>query len=71
MKRSEMLKLMLDHMWNPPERVRGMHDGGQQSIIMMDLLLDKLEDAGMLPPMHKDYKGNLDKHPRGYEWESE
>jgi hypothetical protein len=50
MKRSEMLKIMIDHMWNPPKEVSEMCDGGQQSMVMISLLLDKIEEAGMLPP---------------------
>jgi len=50
MKRIDMLKLMLDIHYNPPESIRGMNDGGQQTIRFFDYMLSKMEEAGMLPP---------------------
>lgn len=45
-----MLKLMADHMFNPPKDVQSMHCGGEQMLVLLDRLLDKMEEAGMLPP---------------------
>lgn len=45
-----MLILMVDYMFNPPENIKNMNDGGQQIIVMMKTLLEKMEEAGMKAP---------------------
>lgn len=50
MKRSDMLKLMIDINLNPPADIANMNDGGQQLIRMQDYILTKMEEAGMIPP---------------------
>ena len=72
MKRSEMLQIMLDAQFNPPERISNMHDGGQQMVQMVYHLLDVIEEAGMLPPSvgvgEQDEYGYLNYET---EWEEE
>jgi len=53
MKRSEMIKIMLD---SYVKEVPMMDDGGVQLMIKLDRLLTDMESAGMLPPV----KGNYD-----------
>lgn len=50
MKRSDVVMMMAATMFNPPEHIRDMSDGGQQTIRMMDHILAQLEAIGMLPP---------------------
>ena len=50
MKRSEMTLLMYAWMLEPPKNISQIHDGGQQMYKMMEFILGKMEEAGILPP---------------------
>lgn len=50
MKRSEMVKLMIETQLNPPEDIKNINDGGAQLIRLMEHMLTKMEKAGMKPP---------------------
>lgn len=66
MKRSEMLKVLRDSFLYQMNVESVTTDDEMYSNILKDL-----EDAGMIPPRHKDYIDTLDRHPRSYEWEHE
>ena len=53
MKRSEMIMLMFAWMLEPPKNISQIHDGGQQMYKMMEFILGKIEEAGMLPPLNE------------------
>ena len=75
MKRSEMVLLMYSWMLEPPVEIKQISDGGQQMYMMMNHILSKIEQAGMLPPMLKDESFKLADNGEMiygvYKWEPE
>ena len=80
MKRSEMIKMMVQIQLNPPKHIREMNDGAAQIVRLIDYMLSEMEEAGMLPPMSDE---TMDSNPfhvtdailesvaHDFKWESE
>jgi hypothetical protein len=50
MKRSDMIKMMVQIQLNPPKHIREMNDGAAQIVRLIDYMLSEMEEAGMYPP---------------------
>jgi hypothetical protein len=71
MKRSEMIKLMVEIEFNPPKHIRDMNDGFAQVVRLMDYMLAEMEKAGMLPPPRTRLSKMLGDDSPGFKWEEE